>query len=245
MTHICDDRPLVTADPIGAKASAERRDASTIVAGFIPLVDCAPLVVAAEKGFAAAEGLDLRLVREVSWANIRDRICLGHFDVAHMLAGMPIAASLGIGCLRTPMLAPFSLGLNGNAITVSRGLYQRLLALADDGATLTDPLASGAALKKVIENGAARGLPPLTFGMVFPFSCHNYQLRYWMAAGGIDPDRDVRLVVIPPPLMVESLSAALSTVSASASRGAALPSTPVSPTSWRQRQRCGEPAPKR
>lgn len=77
----------------------------------------------------------------------------------------------------------------------------------DDGATLTDPSAAGAALKKVIENGAARGLPPLTFGMVFPFSCHNYQLRYWLAAVGIDPDRDVRLVVIPSPLMVESLLA--------------------------------------
>jgi ABC-type nitrate/sulfonate/bicarbonate transport system substrate-binding protein len=174
-----DDQSLARGDPTSAKALPERRrEASTIVAGFIPLVDCAPLVVAAEKGFAAAEGLDLRLVREVSWANVRDRICLGHFDVAHMLAGMPIAASLGIGCPRTPMLAPFSLGLNGNAITVSCELCERLLAFADDEALLTDPGAAGAVLKKVIENGAARGLPQLTFGMVFPFSCHNYQLRY-------------------------------------------------------------------
>jgi two-component system, oxyanion-binding sensor len=184
-----------------------RGDTPTIVAGFIPLVDCAPLVVASEKGFAGTQGIELKLIRELSWANIRDRVCLGQFDVAHMLAGMPIATTLGVGSISTPMLAPFSLGLNGNAIAVSRRLYRRMLASGggDDG--LREPAAAGAALKCVIAEAAARDEVPLTFGMVFPFSCHNYQLRYWMAAAGIDPDRDVQLMVIPPPLMVESLAA--------------------------------------
>jgi NitT/TauT family transport system ATP-binding protein len=196
----------MSADPLTDGSRPEGRDAQTVVAGFIPLVDCASLVVAAEKGFAKGEGIELSLVREVSWANIRDRVRLGHFDVAHMLAGMPIAASLGIGSPRTPMLAPFSLGLNGNAITVSSELYARIVAQGGENA-VGEPAAAGAALKQVVADAAAKGEPPLTFGMVFPFSCHNYQLRYWMAAAGIDPDRDIRLVVIPPPLMVESLLA--------------------------------------
>ena len=83
-----------------------------VVLGFIPLLDCAPLVAAAEKGFAADEGIDLMLVRETSWANIRDRVVVGHFDAAHMLGPMAIASSLGIGHLQVPMAAPIALGLD-------------------------------------------------------------------------------------------------------------------------------------
>ena len=173
--------------------------------GFIPLVDCAVLVAAAEKGFARAQDLDLKLMREVSWANIRDKVNVGHLDCAHMLAGMPIASSLGIGHIRVPMLAPMALGLGGNAIAVSTALWQ---AMAGEGAILTDgPASMGRALKGVVAHRARTGQEPLTFAMVFPFSSHNYELRYWLAAAGIHPDRDVRLVVIPPPLMVESLRA--------------------------------------
>ena len=89
--------------------------AETLTLGFLPLVDAAPLIVAKEQGFAEAEGLRLRLVRETSWANIRDRVTLGHFDGAAMLAPMPIAASLGLGVLATPMIAPFAFGFGGNA----------------------------------------------------------------------------------------------------------------------------------
>lgn len=176
--------------------------------GFIPLVDCASLVVAADMGFAEAEGIDLALMRETSWASIRDHLNLGHLDAAHMLAGMPIAATLGIGHVRVPMIAPFSLGLNGNAITVSNDIHAQMLATGEMTG-VNDPAGTGAALKRVIDARSASGADPLTFGIVFPFSCHNYELRYWMAAAGIDPDRDVRLVVIPPALMVESLRAAL------------------------------------
>ena len=90
-----------------------------ITAGFMPLTDSLLLVAAHEKGFAAAEGIDLTLIRETSWANIRDRIAVGHFDVAHMLAPMPIAASLGLTPISAPVIAPFALGLGGNAVTVS------------------------------------------------------------------------------------------------------------------------------
>lgn len=179
---------------------------TAVRAGFIPLVDCAVLVAAVECGFAKAEGIDLLLSREASWASIRDKVNLGHLDCAQMLAGMPIAASLGIGHVKVPTIAACALGLNGNAVTVATSLYDRMVDAAGLSGT-EGPAGTIAALRRVIEDGKTRGEPPLTFGMVFPFSCHNYELRYWMAAGGIDPDTDVRLVVIPPPLMVESLRA--------------------------------------
>jgi two-component system, oxyanion-binding sensor len=177
----------------------------SLIVGFIPLLDCATLVAAVEKGFAAAEGLNVALVRESSWANIRDRIIVGHFDAAHMLGPMPVASTLGIGHLKVPMIAPYSMGLGGNAITASNGLWKQM---KEHGAAPgADPAVQCAALAKVINERALQGLPPLTLGMVYPFSCHNYELRYWLAAGGIDPDRDVRLVVIPPPLLVDALRA--------------------------------------
>ena len=174
-----------------------------VVVGFIPLLDCASLAVAAERGFAAEEGLDLRLVRETSWANIRDRVIVGHFDAAHMLAPMTIASTLGIGHVKAAFIAPISLGLGGNAITVSLSLWEEM---AHEGATAGSfTPAQGAALKRVIAARGRAGHEPLTFGMVYPFSCHNYELRYWLAAAGIDPDRDVRLVVIPPPFLADAL----------------------------------------
>lgn len=173
------------------------------VVGFIPLLDCAPLAVAVEKRFAAEEGLDLKLVRETSWANIRDRVVVGHFDAAHMLGPMAIASTLGIGHLKVPMAAPISLGLGGNAITVSTRLWE---SMATEGAeTSSDPRTQGEALRRVVDARNRGRHAPLTFAMVYPFSCHNYELRYWLAACGIDPDRDVRLVVIPPPLLVDAM----------------------------------------
>ena len=112
-----------------------------ITAGFMPLLDSALLVVAKEMGFAAEQGLDLRLVRESSWANIRDRLAVGHFDVAHMLAPMPIACNLGLTPLAAPTIAPMALGLGGNAVTVSTALWQ---AMAGAGAQPDlDPLSDG------------------------------------------------------------------------------------------------------
>jgi ABC-type nitrate/sulfonate/bicarbonate transport system substrate-binding protein len=172
--------------------------------GFIPLVDAAALIVAVDKGFAADEGLDVELKREVSWSNVRDKLNIGVFDAAHLLAPVAIASSLGLGHVRVPILAPFNLGLNGNAITVSPELHGALAACAEGD--LRDPMMSAKALARVVAERRKQGRDPLTFGMTFPFSTHNYQLRFWMAAGGVNPDEDVRLVVLPPPYMVESLA---------------------------------------
>lgn len=172
--------------------------------GYIPLVDAAALIVAVDLGFTAAEKLDVELVREVSWSNVRDKLNIGLFDAAHLLAPVAVASSLGIGHVRVPIVAPFNLGLNGNAITVSPRLFSALLEFADGD--IADPKVSALALARVVAERKSRQAEPLTFGMTFPFSHHNYQLRYWMAAGGVDPDEDVRLVVLPPPYMVESLT---------------------------------------
>jgi len=171
--------------------------------GFIPLCDAAALLVAVDKGFAAAEGLDIELIREVSWSNVRDKLNIGLFDAAHLLAPVAIASSLGLGHIKVPIVAPFGLGVNGNAITVSPGLWAEL-AKAADGSIL-DPMVTARALATIVATRKRRGEEPLTFGMTFPFSTHNYQLRFWMAAAGVDAD-DVRLVVLPPPYMVESLT---------------------------------------
>ena len=172
--------------------------------GYIPLVDAAALLVAVDLGFAAMEGLDIELVREVSWSNVRDKLNIGLFDAAHLLSPVAIASSLGLGHVRVPIVVPFVLGVNGNAITVSPSLFAALSSAADGD--LTDPKVSSRALAQLVSERKKRGLEPLTFGMTFPFSHHNYQLRFWMAAGGTDPDEDVRLVVLPPPYMVESLA---------------------------------------
>lgn len=172
-------------------------------AGFIPLVDAAVLVAAADRGFAAAEGIDLELVREVSWSNMRDKLNLGHFDAAHLLAPMAIAASLGLDYAKAPLLAPIVLSQNGNSILIGNDTFAALRRHAEGD--LHDPARSGAALKRLIAARAAEGAGRITFGMTFPYSSHNYLLRFWMAASGIDPDRDVHLVVLPPPHMVDGL----------------------------------------
>ena len=173
--------------------------------GFIPLADATALLIAVDKGFTAAEGLEVELVREVSWSNVRDKLNIGLFDAAHLIAPVAIASTLGLGHVKVPIVAPFGLGVNGNAVTVSPALYASIAAAAD-GNSIVDPLVSARALARVVANRKARGEEPLTFGMTFPFSTHNYHLRFWMAAGGVDPDEDVRLVVLPPPYMVESLA---------------------------------------
>src|SRR6202158_3486236 len=172
--------------------------------GFIPLVDAAALIVAVDKGFAAEEGLDVTLVREVSWSTVRDKLHIGLCHAAHLLAPVAIASSLGLGHVKVPIAAPFNLGLNGNAITVSPALHAAIMGEIDGDRF--DPMATAQALARVVAKRRKSGADALTFGMTFPFSTHNYQLRFWMAAGGVDPDEDVRLVVLPPPYMVDSLA---------------------------------------
>lgn len=174
---------------------------TTLSAGFLPLLDSVLLVLAHELGFAEEEGIALKLTRETSWANIRDRSALGHFDVAQMLAPMPIAASMGLTPIAAKMVAPVGLGLGNNAITVSAALWGEMAA--EGAVNDLDARAAGAALARVVGRGGRK----LRFGVVHQTSSHNYELRYWLAASGIAPDRDVEIVVLPPPLLPEALGA--------------------------------------
>ena len=169
--------------------------------GFIPLVDCAPLVVAQEHGWFRAQGLSVELSREASWANVRDKVGAGLLDGAHMLAPMPLASALDPS--QPALVTGLGLSLNGNAITVSAGLYRRMQEL--DSESLQPYPIRARALRRVLDQDRAQGRPPRTLAHVFPASSHHYLLRYWLAADGIDPDRDVRLVVVPPVQMVTQL----------------------------------------
>ncbi len=189
-------------------ASAPRGQSMPVTIGFVPLLDAALLVVAREEGFAEQEGIDLTLVRENSWAAVRDKLNVGLFDAAHMLAPAAIASVLGIGHLTVPLIAPVALNLDGNAITISHGLAAQLRGELGSG-TVATPALTAQVLSRLIARRAASGGPPLTIGVVFGFSSHLYQIQTWLRLGGIDPETAVRFVVIPPPLMVESLGAGL------------------------------------
>lgn len=172
--------------------------------GFAHLSDCAPLVVAKERGVFEAHGLDVTLQRFGAWAPMRDALGAGAIDAAHMLAPMVVASAAGLGPFPNAFTTAFSMNLNGNAITVSRALFDSIEQTAPE-LLLRRPLSAGA-LKPIFAARAAADEPPLTFAHVYPHSMHTYELRYWLAAGGIDPDRDVELVVIPPEQMIEALS---------------------------------------
>ncbi|WP_345900341.1 CmpA/NrtA family ABC transporter substrate-binding protein [Martelella sp. UBA3392] len=173
--------------------------------GFVPLLDSAIVLAAEARGFFVEEGLNVRLTRETSWSAIRDRLAVGNLQAAHVLAPMPIAANLGLFPLSSKLVAPIALGLGGNAVTVSAALGRAMEAEGDD--CDLDPAKAGAALKRVIAARRAEGLQPLRFGVVYVFSGHNLELRYWLAANGIDPDRDIEIVVLPPPFMPDAVEA--------------------------------------
>ena len=170
--------------------------------GMTPLTDAAPLVAAQEGGYFAAEGLDVELEVEPSWANIRDKVAAGVLDAAHMLAPMPIAATLGVGPLHEPMGTALALGQGGNAIALSVQLGGRVLA-----AGATDAAGRAREIARVVAERRAAGAPPLRLGTVFPVSMHSYELGGWLAGAGVDALRDVRLLVVPPPRMVAELEA--------------------------------------
>ncbi len=170
--------------------------------GFLPLVDACLPILAHEHGFAEEEGLELTFLRDVSWATVLDRLLYGHSDAAHMLAPLAIATTLGRGRPAQPLAAPFVLGLNGNAITLSNDLVKEL------GTTgkLQDPTRLGDRLKRAAARAKADGRK-LRFGVVHRYSSHNYMLRYWLSACGIRPDEDVDIVTIAPPFSADALIA--------------------------------------
>lgn len=160
--------------------------------GFVPLTDCAPLVVAHELGLFRKYGVRVTLHHELGWATIRDKVIYGELDAAHALAAMPVAATLGLGSIRCECLTGLVLNLHGNAITLSNDLRERGVS---DGASLRQ-----AAFR-------LRGEKTFTFGAVAPFSSHYFLLRRWLMNSGIHPERDVRIVIVPPPQMVANLKA--------------------------------------
>jgi ABC-type nitrate/sulfonate/bicarbonate transport system substrate-binding protein len=160
--------------------------------GFVPLTDAAPLIMAVEAGIFKTHGLKVRLSRELGWATIRDKVIHREIDAAHAVAGMPFAATLGLGSIPCDCLTALVLNQHGNAITLSNDLWRRGVR---DGATLRNEVVR------------SRRSGPLTFAVVFAYSSHHFLLRAWLKQSGIDPDRDVRIVIVPPPQMVASLKA--------------------------------------
>ncbi|WP_193175739.1 CmpA/NrtA family ABC transporter substrate-binding protein [Oricola nitratireducens] len=186
--------------------------------GFIKLTDMAPLAIAYEKGYFEDEGLFVTLEPQANWKVLLDRVITGELDGAHMLAGQPLAATIGFGT-EAHIVTPFSMDLNGNGITVSNEIWEMMkpnIPVDADG-KVQHPI-SAAALKPVVDKFKAEG-KPFNMGMVFPVSTHNYELRYWLASGGIHPGyysstdvsgqikADALLSVTPPPQMPATLEA--------------------------------------
>lgn len=170
--------------------------------GFVPLSDCAPLIIAQHRGYFSHEGLDVELCRETSWAAIRDKVGLGILDGAQMLASMPLSSRLGIGGPQFDFISALVLDLNGNAITLSSELYQHLHAI--DPHTARSPIAAAKALKIYLRSRSPG--QTLRLGIVYPCSPQSFELRYWLASADIDPQRDVELVVVPPTKMVTAMA---------------------------------------
>jgi len=186
--------------------------------GFIKLTDMAPLAIAYEKGFFEDEGLYVTLEPQANWKVILDRVITGELDGAHMLAGQPLGASIGIGT-KADVVTGFSMDLNGNAITVSNEVWALMKPgiASDVQGKPVHPIAAST-LKPALESFKKAG-KPFKMAMVFPVSTHNYELRYWLAAGGINPGfysssdvtgqtrADVLISVTPPPQMPATLEA--------------------------------------
>lgn len=188
--------------------------------GFIKLTDMAPIAIAYENGYFEDEGLYVTIEAQANWKVLLDGVIDGRLDGAHMLAGQPIAATMGFGT-KAHIITPFSMDLNGNGITVSNDIWDQMkpnIPKMADGRPV-HPIKADA-LKPVVDKYKAEG-KPFNMGMVFPVSTHNYELRYWLAAGGIHPgyyaphkgdisgklQADALLSVTPPPQMPATLEA--------------------------------------
>ncbi len=204
----------------GAAETLGQPEKEDLKFGFIKLTDMAPLAIAYEKGYFEDEGLYVTLEAQANWKVLLDRVIDGQLDGAHMLAGQPLAATIGFGT-EAHIVTPLSMDLNGNGITVSNAVWEQMkahVAKQADGQP-EHPISAGA-LKPVVDAYKAEG-KPFKMGMVFPVSTHNYELRYWLAAGGLNPGyyapqkgdvsgeigADVLLSVTPPPQMPSTMEA--------------------------------------
>jgi nitrate/nitrite transport system substrate-binding protein len=178
---------------IGGAYAAEGPETSNLKFGMIALTDCSPIVIAHEKGFFKKYGINSTVSKGANWAAIRDSLSNGDIQATHMLIGMPIASTMGLlGSPKKSMIAPWMLNRNGQAIT---------LKSAFKGKVAADPKA----LKPLVEAAKKAG-EPMTFAMTFPPGTHAMWMRYYLGAGGINPDKDVALITIPPPQMVANMN---------------------------------------
>ena len=212
----------IIADPVAsaAKPATQQLDVEKdeLKFGFIKLTDCAPIVVAKEKGFFEDEGLQVEVIAQPNWKQLLDNVINGELDGAHMLSGQPIAATIGFGT-KAHIVTAYTLDLNGNGITVSNDIWAKMVENDPelDTPTPKHPI-SAKALKPVVQEMLDEG-KKLQMGMVFPVSTHNYEIRYWLASSGIHPgmytsedikgfaDAEVELSVTPPPQMPATMEA--------------------------------------
>lgn len=177
---------------VGGAYAADGPETPNVRFGIIALTDCAPIVMAHELGYFKQFGINSTVSKEASWAAIRDKLSLGENQATHMLLGMPLASTMGLGGSPVkPMIAPWLLNRNGQAITLNNKLK-------------TAGAKTPAQIKPLAEKAKAAG-DPLTFAMTFPPGTHAMWLRYWLASGGIHPDKDVNLITVPPPQMVANM----------------------------------------
>ncbi|MGA7489143.1 MAG: CmpA/NrtA family ABC transporter substrate-binding protein [Xanthobacteraceae bacterium] len=202
----------------GIARAALKLEKEDLKFGFIKLTDMAPIAIAKELNFFEDEGLYVSTEPQANWKVLLDRVITGELDGAHMLAGQPLGATIGVGT-KAHVITPFSMDLNGNGITVSNAVWEQMkkhLAMGADGKPV-HPIKADA-LKQVVDKYKAEG-KPFNMGMVFPLSTHNYELRYWLASGGIHPGYysptdisgqimgDVLISMTPPPQMPATMEA--------------------------------------
>ncbi len=176
-------------------------EVTSLSLGYMRLSDAAPLIVAREAGLFAHYGLEVQLRREVSWANLRDKLVLGDLDAAQLLAPLPLMTSFGAGGLRGSVLTGLVLGLNGNAITLSNALWDSLGLRFTGQAPDARAVACALAARQRARSGSL-----LSLATVHAFSMHTFLLRQWLRVGGLDPDKDVKIIVLPPEQMCDSLA---------------------------------------
>jgi nitrate/nitrite transport system substrate-binding protein len=178
--------------PAGRVWASDAPETADLKFGMIALTDCSSIVIAHEKGLFKKYGINSVVSKGASWAAIRDSLSNGDIQATHMLLGMPIASTMGLlGSPRKPMVAPWLINRNGQAISLKAALKGKVQA---------DPKA----LKPLVDAAKAAGAP-MTFAMTFPPGTHAMWMRYWLGAGGVHPDKDVSLVTIPPPQMVANM----------------------------------------
>jgi nitrate/nitrite transport system substrate-binding protein len=177
---------------VGGAYAADGPETAAIRFGIIALTDCSSIVMAHELGLFKKYGIESTISKEASWAVIRDRINLGENQATHMLLGMPYASTMGLlGSPQKPMVIPFYLNKNGQAITLTKALLEKGVKTPQQ-------------LKPLALEAKAKG-NPMTFAMTFPPGTHAMWMRYWLASGGINPDKDITLITIPPPQMVANM----------------------------------------